>query len=75
MTTPRARIEEACSRRGPQLSRGPRTRRAREMATEVTAKYLFDDAFGAMTGLAEDRLARVQAAASRALARLAAADG
>jgi hypothetical protein len=45
------------------------------MATEVTAKYLFDDAFGAITGLAEDRLARVQAAASRALARLAAADG
>jgi hypothetical protein len=26
------------------------------MATKVTAKYLFDDAFGAMTGLAEDRL-------------------
>jgi hypothetical protein len=74
MTTPCACIEEACSRRL-QLSRGPGTRRAREMAAEVTAKHLVDNVFGAMTALVEDPVARVQATANRALARLAAADG
>lgn len=44
--------------------------RVREMAAKVVARHLVADAFDAVAGLRDDPVARVRAAAERALARL-----
>ena len=44
--------------------------RVREMAAKVVAKHLVTDAFEEIVGLRDDPVARVRAAAQRALARL-----
>ena len=48
--------------------------RVREMALKVVARHRLEDAMAEVAGLQEDPVARVRAAASRALIRLTAAD-
>lgn len=48
--------------------------RVREMALKVVARHRLEDAVAEVAGLQEDPVARVRAAASRALIRLTAAD-